>query len=274
MTPGPRSAGAATAHRPRLRRCASMGGAATSYPAPMDRPPAPGPPLPGLKTSGGRDDGGSSPPAGNVVWQRGAVSRERRRERLGQRGGTLWLTGLPGAGKTTIAMALEQRLAEAGWLAYVLDGDNLRHGLNADLGFDAAGRAENVRRTAEVARLIADTGTICIVSLISPYADDRARARAIHERARLDFLEIFVDTPPAECERRDPKGLWARARRGEIARFTGVDSPYEPPTDPQLTLRTVDLPLEDELERLIELLTARDLVRRGGPDPRRIPSTP
>jgi len=204
------------------------------------------------------------PPAGNVVWQRGAVSRERRRERLGQRGGTLWLTGLPGAGKTTIAMALEERLADAGCLAYVLDGDNLRHGLNADLGFDAAGRAENVRRTAEVARLIADTGTLCIVSLISPYADDRARARLIHERADLDFLEIFVDTPPAECERRDPKGLWARARRGEISRFTGVDSPYEPPSDPQLTLRTIDLPLEDELERLIELLAAQDLVRRHG----------
>ncbi|HEV2770053.1 MAG TPA: adenylyl-sulfate kinase [Solirubrobacteraceae bacterium] len=230
----------------------------------MDRPRAPGPPLLGPETSEAYDAGGSAPPAGNVVWQRGAVSRERRRERLGQRGGTLWLTGLPGAGKTTIAMALEERLAEAGWLAYVLDGDNLRHGLNADLGFDAAGRAENVRRTAEVARLIADTGMICVVSLISPYADDRARARAVHERARLDFLEIFVDTPPAECERRDPKGLWARARRGEIARFTGVDSPYEPPTHPQLTLRTVDLPLEDELERLLELLTARNLVRRGG----------
>jgi len=198
------------------------------------------------------------------VWQRGAVSRERRRERLGQRGGTLWLTGLPGAGKTTIAMALEERLADAGCLAYVLDGDNLRHGLNADLGFDAASRAENVRRTAEVARLIADTGTLCIVSLISPYADDRARARLIHERADLDFLEIFVDTPPAECERRDPKGLWARARRGEISRFTGVDSPYEPPSDPQLTLRTIDLPLEDELERLIELLAAQGLVRRDG----------
>ena len=205
----------------------------------------------------------ANPTAGNVVWQRGAVSRERRWELLGQRGGTVWLTGLPGAGKTTIAMALEERLADAGCVAYVLDGDNLRHGLNADLGFDAAARAENVRRTGEVARLIADTGTICIVSLISPYADDRARARAVHERAQLDFLEVFVDTPASECERRDPKGLWARARRGEIRRFTGVDSPYEPPADPALTLRTVDLPLNDELERLIELLAARGLVRPG-----------
>ncbi|MDQ3645283.1 MAG: adenylyl-sulfate kinase [Actinomycetota bacterium] len=199
--------------------------------------------------------------AANVVWQRGAVTRERRWQLLGQRGGTVWLTGLPGAGKTTIAMALEERLAEADSSAYVLDGDNLRHGLNADLGFGAAARAENVRRTAEVARLIADTGTLAIVSLISPYADDRARARAIHERAGLDFLEIFVDTPAAECERRDPKGLWARARRGEIREFTGVDSPYEPPPDPQFRLQTVDIPLTDELERLIELLTERGLVR-------------
>jgi bifunctional enzyme CysN/CysC len=197
----------------------------------------------------------------NVVWQRGAVSRERRWELLGRRGGTVWLTGLPGAGKTTIAMALEERLVDTGCPASVLDGDNLRHGLNADLGFDAAARAENVRRTAEVARLIADTGTLAVVSLISPYADDRARARAIHERARLDFLEVFVDTPATECERRDPKGLWARARRGEIREFTGVDSPYEAPADPAFRLQTVDIPLADELERLIGLLTARGLVR-------------
>jgi bifunctional enzyme CysN/CysC len=196
----------------------------------------------------------------NVVWQRGAVSRERRWELLGRRGGTVWLTGLPGAGKTTIAMALEERLADAGCAASVLDGDNLRHGLNADLGFDAAARAENVRRTAEVARLIADTGTLAVVSLISPYADDRARARAIHERAQLDFLEVFVDTPATECERRDPKGLWARARRGEIREFTGVDSPYEPPADPAFRLRTVDVALTDELDRLMELLAARGLL--------------
>ena len=202
--------------------------------------------------------------AANVVWQRGGVSRERRWERLGQRGGTVWLTGLPGAGKTTIAMALEERLADAGCSAYVLDGDNLRHGLNADLGFGAAARAENVRRTAEVARLIAETGTLAVVSLISPYADDRARARAVHERAQLDFLEVFVDTPAAECERRDPKGLWARARRGEIREFTGVDSPYEPPPDPAFRLQTVDIPLADELERLIGLLTERGLVRPDG----------
>jgi bifunctional enzyme CysN/CysC len=200
----------------------------------------------------------------NVVWQRGAVPREQRWDMLAQSGATVWLTGLSGAGKSTIATALEARLAGAGRLAYVLDGDNLRHGLNGDLGFDAAARAENVRRTGEVARLLADAGAIVIVSLISPYASDRARARAVHERAGIDFVEAFVDTPIEECERRDPKGLYAKARRGEIRGFTGVDDPYEPPDDPAIRLCTLDTPLEEEIERLVALLVTRGIVR--GPE--------
>jgi bifunctional enzyme CysN/CysC len=201
----------------------------------------------------------------NVVWQHGPVTRERRWAALGQRGATLWLTGLPGAGKTTIAGALEERLVERGCHVYVLDGDNLRHGLNSDLGFDAAARAENVRRAAEAARLLADAGAIVIVSLISPYQADRARARAIHDDAGLAFLEVFVDTPLDECERRDPKGLYARARRGEIRGFTGVDDPYEAPEAPETRLRTVDSELDQELDALEQLLTRRGVIEPGEP---------
>jgi bifunctional enzyme CysN/CysC len=201
----------------------------------------------------------------NVVWQHGPVTRERRWAALGQRGATLWLTGLPGAGKTTIAGALEARLVERGSHVYVLDGDNLRHGLNSDLGFDASARAENVRRSAEAARLLADAGAIVIVSLISPYQADRARARAIHDDAGLAFLEVFVDTPLDECERRDPKGLYARARRGEIRGFTGVDDPYEAPEAPETRLRTVDSELDQELDALEQLLTRRGVIEPGEP---------
>jgi bifunctional enzyme CysN/CysC len=199
----------------------------------------------------------------NVVWQQGSVSREQRWAALGQRGATLWLTGLPGAGKTTIATALEERLVERGHHVYVLDGDNLRHGLNSNLGFDAAARTENVRRAAEAARLLADAGAIVVVSLISPYQADRAQARSILEAADLAFLEVFVDTPLAECERRDPKGLYARARRGEIRGFTGVDDPYEAPEAPDAQIRTVGRALEEELEDLERLLTRRGLLGRG-----------
>ena len=199
----------------------------------------------------------------NVVWQSGQVPRERRWDIVSQRGATVWLTGLSGAGKSTIAAALEERLVAAGRLAYVLDGDNLRHGLNGDLGFDADARTENVRRTAEVARLLADAGTIVIVSLISPYAADRARARVVHEDAGIEFVEAFVDTPLEECERRDPKGLYAKARRGEIRGFTGVDDPYEPPDDPAIRLCTTGISVGEEVERLVGLLTELGIC----PDP-------
>ncbi|MGI9080798.1 MAG: adenylyl-sulfate kinase, partial [Thermoleophilaceae bacterium] len=169
----------------------------------------------------------------NVTWHAPAVTREQR-ARAGGPGVTVWLTGLPASGKSTIAAALEHALLERGRAAYLLDGDNLRHGLNGDLGFSASDRAENVRRTGEVARLFADAGLVALVSLVSPYAADRARARALHEREGLRFLEVYVNTPLEECERRDPKGLYARARAGELAGFTGIDDPYEAPERPEL----------------------------------------
>jgi bifunctional enzyme CysN/CysC len=158
------------------------------------------------------------------------------REARGSPGATIWFTGLPSSGKSSIAYAVEESLVASGRPAYVLDGDNLRHGLNGDLGFSAEDRSENVRRAGEVAALFADAGVVVLVSLVSPFAADRDRARQAHERTGLPFAEVYVSTPPDECERRDPKGLWARARAGEIKGFTGVDDPYEPPTAPELTL--------------------------------------
>lgn len=170
----------------------------------------------------------------NVVWQDGGVTAAERRSFLGAAGATVWFTGLPASGKSTLASALERRLVESGRHAYLLDGDNLRHGLNGDLGFTALDRAENVRRTAEVARMFADAGLVALVSLVSPCADDRRLARTVHEKAGLKFIEVWVDTPVEECERRDPKGLYARARCGELRGLTGVDAHYEPPAHPDL----------------------------------------
>jgi adenylyl-sulfate kinase len=183
-----------------------------------------------------------------VVWQGGGVTREQRRQALGGAGVTVWLTGLPASGKSTVAAALEARLLGEGRSAYVLDGDNLRHGLNGDLGFSAVDRAENVRRTAEVAALMADAGVTVLVALVSPYRADRAAARAIHERLEAPFLEVWVSTPLEECERRDPKGLYARARAGELRGFTGVDDPYEPPEAPDLEVGA------DGAERVLDAL--------------------
>ncbi|HLS77652.1 MAG TPA: adenylyl-sulfate kinase [Nocardia sp.] len=179
---------------------------------------------------------GPSLPDTQVVWHATAVGRGER----ATRGATVWLTGLSGSGKSTVAVELERRLVAEGRPAYLLDGDNLRHGLNADLGFSAADRAENVRRVGEVARLFADAGVVAVVSLISPYRADRERARAVHEAAGLPFLEVFVDTPLEICEARDPKGMYAKARAGEIRGFTGVDDPYEAPEQPALVLRPQD----------------------------------
>lgn len=172
----------------------------------------------------------------NVVWSPSALTRDERWGCLAHSGATLWLTGLPASGKSTLAAQVERRLVLGGRAAYRLDGDNLRHGLNGDLGFEAAERSENVRRTAHVAALMADAGTVAIVSLVSPYGADRRAARAVHEVLGLPFVEVFVDTPLEECERRDPKGLYARARAGEIAGFTGVSDPYEPPSAPDVRI--------------------------------------
>lgn len=172
----------------------------------------------------------------NVTWHEGTIDRRERWEALGQRGATVWFTGLPASGKSTIASSVEAQLVRAGRAAYRLDGDNIRHGVCGDLGFSDGDRAENVRRCAEVARLFADAGNVAVVSVVSPFADGRQAARAIHERAGLTFIEVFVNTPVEECIRRDPKGLYARALRGELTGMTGVDAPYEAPTDPDVEL--------------------------------------
>jgi adenylyl-sulfate kinase len=171
----------------------------------------------------------------NVVWQQG-TDRADRWAALGHGGATVWMTGLPGSGKSTIAAGVETRLLAERRPVYVLDGDNLRHGLNGDLGFSAADRAENVRRTAEVSALLADAGVVVLVALVSPYRADRDAARAVHAARGLPFLEVHVATSLEECERRDPKGLYARARAGEITGLTGVDDPYEPPEAPEVVV--------------------------------------
>jgi bifunctional enzyme CysN/CysC len=189
-----------------------------------------------------------------VTWHEPSLAREERWDALGQRGATVWLTGLPASGKTTIAAELERALVRAGRPAYLLDGDNVRHGISGDLGFSPADRAENVRRVAGVARLFADAGVVALVSLVSPYAEDRALARAAHENAGLDFIEVWVDTPLEECERRDPKGLYARARAGDLAGFTGVDGPYEAPEAAELVLHPLEEAVEASVTRLLERL--------------------
>ena len=193
-----------------------------------------------------------SPRSSNVVWQQG-IQREQRWAALGHGGATVWMTGLPASGKSTVAAGLEARLLESGRSAYVLDGDNLRHGLNGDLGFSADDRAENVRRTAEVSALLADAGVVVLVALVSPYRADRDAARAAHDRRGLPFLEVWVATSLEECERRDPKGLYARARAGEITGMTGVDDPYEPPESPDVVVRG-DEPVEDAVARVLAAL--------------------
>ena len=172
----------------------------------------------------------------NVIWQEATVDRARRWEALGQQGATVWFTGLPGAGKTTIATAVEARLIGAGRCAYWLDGDNLRHGLCSDLGFSKSDRETNVGRVGAIARLFADAGTVALVALVSPYNDCRQKVRELHEQEGLTFLEVFVNTPSEECMRRDPKGLYARARDGRLRGMTGVDAPYEEPRAPEVEL--------------------------------------
>ena len=189
----------------------------------------------------------------NVVWQPGELTREQRWQALGGPAATVCLTGLPSSGKSTIAAAVEARLLAEGRAAYVLDGDNLRHGLNGDLGFTPADRAENVRRTAEVAALMADAGVVALASLVSPFAADRAAARAVHDRVGLRFLEVWVSTPLEECERRDTKGLYAKARAGQLPDFTGVGQPYEEPESPELEIQFGE-GLESATERVLSAL--------------------
>ncbi|HKU17740.1 MAG TPA: sulfate adenylyltransferase subunit CysN [Candidatus Saccharimonadales bacterium] len=187
--------------------------------------------------------------ATNVHWQHLDVNKQARAFSKGQRPRCLWFTGLSGAGKSTIANMLERRLSALGYHTYLLDGDNLRHGLNRDLGFTAGARVENVRRVAEVARLMVDAGLIVLVCVISPFQSERDFARSLLEEG--EFLEIFVDTPLEECERRDPKGLYRKARAGEIRNFTGIDSPYQTPENPDVHLRTYHASIEALVEQLL-----------------------
>src|SRR5262245_40586227 len=198
--------------------------------------------------------------ATNITWHEGHVTREERAELLRQKGATLWFTGLSGSGKSTFAFTLEHALVGRGRLAYVLDGDNIRHGLNKNLGFSAADREENIRRIGEVARLFADCGVLAMTSFISPYRKDRDNARALHAAAGLPFIEIHVSTPIATCEQRDPKGLYKKARAGELKNFTGVDDPYEEPHKPELVLDAATVSPQEGALTLLRFLEQHGII--------------
>ena len=188
--------------------------------------------------------------ANDLTWHPGEIGPDDRPFR----GATIWFTGLSGSGKSTVAARVERELVAAGRPAYVLDGDNLRLGLNADLGFSDDDRRENVRRVGEVGRLMADAGVVALVPVISPFRETRDAVRAAHDVANIRFLEVFVDTPIEVCEQRDPKGLYAKARRGELPGFTGIDSPYEPPVAPDLVLTPADGDPGDQARLVLRLL--------------------
>lgn len=191
----------------------------------------------------------------NVVWHTNIVRRRQREERRGHRGAILWFTGLSGSGKSTLANEVEQRLFAEGCFTYLLDGDNVRHGLNGDLGFSPEDRTENIRRIGEVAKLFVDAGALVLTAFISPYREDRDRVRGIVEDPS-DFIEVFVDCPLEICERRDPKGLYVKARSGEIPEFTGISAPYEAPESPEICLDTSELTVVEAAERVVEFLRA------------------
>lgn len=198
--------------------------------------------------------------ATNVHWHEGDITREHRQKLLGHRGATLWFTGLSGSGKSTVAVELEGVLHERGVLAYRLDGDNVRLGINKNLGFSAEDRTENIRRIGEIAKLFADSGVIALSSFISPYLADRDNVRALHEAAGIDFIEVFVDCSLDAAEARDPKGLYKKARAGEIKNFTGIDDPYEAPQRAEIHLHSDQQTLADEVEIIIQELRGRGIV--------------
>jgi adenylylsulfate kinase len=200
--------------------------------------------------------------ATNVHWHDGEVTRADRNALLKQKGATLWFTGLSGSGKSTVAVALEKALIERGHLSFRLDGDNVRLGINKNLGFSAEDRQENIRRIGEVAKLFVDAGVIVLSSFISPYRLDRDRVRELHEAADMDFIEIYVECPLEEAEKRDPKGLYKKARAGEIKNFTGIDDPYEAPEKAELILKTAELSLEQEVDAVVRLLEQRGILSR------------
>ncbi len=199
--------------------------------------------------------------ATNVSWHEGEISRQDRYEILRQKGITIWFTGLSGSGKSTIAVAVEKALFAMGKLSYRLDGDNVRLGINKNLGFSEADRKENVRRIGEVAKLFSDAGTISLSSFISPYKNDRDDVRALHEAADIQFVEVFVDCALSVAEERDPKGLYKKARAGEIKNFTGIDDPYEVPINPEIHLRTDVMTLEEEVNIIIDYLVQNEVLQ-------------
>lgn len=199
--------------------------------------------------------------ATNVHWHEGEITRTDRQLMLGQKGATIWFTGLSGSGKSTVAVALESELARRGKLSYRLDGDNVRLGINKNLGFSAEDRAENIRRIGEIAKLFVDAGVIVLSSFVSPYVADRDRVRQLHADGGMDFIEVYVDVPLEEAEKRDPKGLYKKARAGEIKNFTGIDDPYEAPLNPELVLPSHKMTLEEEVAAVIALLEERGLLQ-------------
>src|SRR5436305_1471298 len=192
--------------------------------------------------------------ATNITWHEGHVTPQERAGLLKQKGCTIWFTGLSGSGKSTIAYTLEHALVQRGHLAYVLDGDNIRHGLNKNLGFSAADREENIRRIGEVAKLFADSGIITMTSFISPYRRDRDEVRALHAAGEIPFIEVYVNTPIETCETRDPKGLYKKARAGQLKNFTGIDDPYEAPCKPELTIDATKISPQDATIQVMEYL--------------------
>ena len=198
--------------------------------------------------------------ATNITWHEGAVSRAERNRNLGQKGATVWFTGLSGSGKSTIAVALEQVLLQRGNHAFCLDGDNVRHGLNKNLGFSAEDREENIRRIGEVAKLFADAGLIALTSFISPYRADRDKARTLHDDDKLDFIECYVECPLDVAEQRDPKGLYKKARAGELKGFTGIDDPYEEPLGAELVLRTDRFTVAECVQQVLDLLEEKGIL--------------
>jgi len=198
--------------------------------------------------------------ATNIHWHAGNLTKEDRWKSLKAKGCTLWFTGLSASGKSTIASALEQVLVQRGIHCYRLDGDNIRHGLNKNLGFSADDRAENIRRIGEVAKLFADSGCIALTSFISPYRKDRDLARATHDKDGIAFIEVFVDAPIEVCEQRDPKGLYKKARAGELKGFTGIDDPYEAPLKAELVLKPETMSVEESVTACLELLRKKSLI--------------
>ncbi len=195
--------------------------------------------------------------AANIVWHQAAINKEARHRLHGHKSCVLWFTGLSGSGKSTLANAVDKRLYELGLHSYVLDGDNIRHGLNKGLGFSPEDRRENIRRIAEVAKLFVDAGVITLTAFISPYREDRELARGLLEQG--EFVEIYVKCPLEECERRDPKGLYQKARNGEIPEFTGISSPYEEPLAPEIVIDSADTTVEEAADQVIRYLLERDI---------------